>query len=154
VISRRIKIILLLFFFSVIILFIFRSGGENSGLKWDKFDSGLEKAQQQKKFVLIDVYTDWCKWCKKMDEDVYSNQEVRKYLDDNFVCIKLNGEGSATLNYRGATITETELTQRLQIDGFPTSVFLKPNGEQLSLIPGYYPPDKFLEVLKNIIKNW
>ncbi|CUT04904.1 DUF255 domain-containing protein, partial [Candidatus Kryptobacter tengchongensis] len=46
-------------------------------LKWYSFSDGLKLAKSENKKVLIDVYTDWCEWCKKMDEEVYTNSTVK-----------------------------------------------------------------------------
>ena len=66
---------------------------------WKSFDAGVEHAKVSRKKILVDIYTDWCSWCKKMDEEVYSDPKVKEYLTKYFVIIKLNAEGEGTIQY-------------------------------------------------------
>ncbi|MDE3058993.1 MAG: DUF255 domain-containing protein, partial [Bacteroidota bacterium] len=71
---------------------------EAKEVKWNSFDSGMQQASNENKKVLIDVYTDWCTWCKKMDSDVYSDASVADYLKKNFVTIRLNAESNESVH--------------------------------------------------------
>src|SRR3990172_10089448 len=64
----------------------------SSPLEWTMFDQGLARAKAGRKKVIVDVYTDWCTWCKKMDSDTYADKSVRTALTANFVGVKLNAE--------------------------------------------------------------
>ncbi len=62
-------------------------------IKWlDDFDEALAKAQSENKLVFIDFYTDWCKYCKEMDEKTYKDPRIIKLLTEDFVPVKLNRE--------------------------------------------------------------
>jgi len=50
-------------------------------LKWRPFEVGLAEAQKDRKKLMLDVYTDWCGWCKKLDRDVYGDDQVSRYLN-------------------------------------------------------------------------
>ena len=63
---------------------------EDTGLVWYSFDEGYNKAVKEDKIILIDAYTDWCGWCKVMDKKTYTQASVIEYLNENFVCVKLN----------------------------------------------------------------
>ena len=107
-------------------------------------------AMKENKKVLIDVYTDWCGWCKKMDVDVYSDSDVTKYINEVFVSVKLNAESSNIHDINGKTTTEAELAGRLGVRGYPTTVFVHPNGEVITLVPGYISSVTFLKILEYI----
>ena len=64
-------------------------------IQWMSFEAAIEmqaKASQPKK-IFIDVYTDWCGWCKKMDAETFNNPEVAAYMQAHFYMVKLDGEG-------------------------------------------------------------
>ena len=55
----------------------------------------LEEAQAlDERKVFIDVYTDWCGWCKKMDASTFTDPKIVSYLTENYHCVKLDGEDS------------------------------------------------------------
>jgi thioredoxin-related protein len=122
-------------------------------IKWDTFDAGLKKAKVSGKKVLVDVYTDWCGWCKKMDAHTYTDPKVQEYLNKNFVIIKLNAEGNEKLTFAGQSITPPEFTQGMGITGFPATLFLQSDGKPITVLPGYAEADMFLHVLSFIGEN-
>jgi thioredoxin-related protein len=151
--NKIIKIFILTIVVGTVTLYFLQTNGNHSGLKWYNLESGLSEGKKQNKMILMDVYTDWCKWCKKMDSDVYSNKEIISYLQENFICVKLDGEGNALMDYNHKEMTETDITKQLGIDSYPTTVFYKSNGDLISSIPGYYPVNEFMNILVNINKN-
>lgn len=60
-----------------------------------------EALQQQPKPIFIDLYTDWCRWCKVMDQKTFSDPEVAAYLDKNFYPVKFNAEKAPPINING-----------------------------------------------------
>lgn len=60
----------------------------------------MKMAQQPKK-VIVDMYTGWCGWCKKMDADTYTNPSVVKYINNNYYALKLDAERKDTINFQG-----------------------------------------------------
>jgi thioredoxin-related protein len=117
---------------------------------WVSWDAGLQQARQQQRPVLVDVYTQWCGWCKRMDRDVYSREDVRDYLGEKFVTVKLDAEASEGAKYEGRAYTSRTLASQFRITSYPTTLFLKPNGEHLVSVPGYIAPEKFLLLLRYI----
>jgi thioredoxin-related protein len=114
---------------------------------WRGWDQGLREANASQRPVLVDVYTDWCGWCKRMDRDVYSRSDIREYLSRRFVTVKLNAESPASAKYQGKTFTSRSLAARFRVNGYPTTIFLRPGGEHLANVPGYLDGDRFLLLL-------
>lgn len=85
---------------------------------------GLEKAKAEEKPLMLDFYTDWCGWCKKLDKDTYSSPKVQG-LAQRFICVKINGDKFPNL------------VSKYLIEGYPTIVFLGPDGTEVSRIVGY-----------------
>jgi thioredoxin-related protein len=116
-------------------------------LKWHSFTDGLKIAKAEKKKVLIDVYTDWCEWCKKMDEEVYANSTVKKYLASKFVLVKLNAESENKHIFQGREYSEMELAYIFGVEGFPTTIFIREDMQPITAVPGYFPADVFMTIL-------
>lgn len=120
-------------------------------LKWHDFNEGIELAQKQKKYILVDFYTDWCGWCKKMDKDTYTNPAVVQILKKNFILIKVNAEDAAkSAKYKQYNVTYPELSQGFGVTGFPATVFLNAQADYVTLVPGYLPADEMTTILKFI----
>ena len=125
------------------------AGGKEK-LRWVKFDQGTTEAQRSGKKILIDVYTGWCVWCKKMDANTYSDDSVAAYLGRHYVLIKLDAESASGLTYRGEKYTEQDLARLFGVNGYPTTVFLKSNGDPITSLPGYADASQFGNVIRFI----
>jgi thioredoxin-related protein len=121
------------------------------------FEDALAKAKKEDKILIIDVYTDWCGWCKKMDKEAYGNKDIRKMIEEDFVFVKLNAEGTGKIKYNGKEYTETDLALYFEATGYPTTVFIEPDGKLIEFsydstkmknIPGYFKTDDFKKILK------
>jgi len=139
--------ILLLSLFAVVSI-----AGEN--LSWLTFDKGLAEAKKSDKKILVDVYTDWCGWCKRMDRDTYLNKEVAGYLAQQFVLVKLNAESDQRLHYKGKSYSEAEIAHSFHVTGYPTTLFFEPNGDHITSLSGYVKADEFLNITKFIGENY
>lgn len=119
-------------------------------VKWTNFDKGLEASKAQNKKIVIDVYTDWCGWCKKMDASTYKNSEVEKYIADNFIAVKLNAESPEKASFMGENYTEQQLAQGFGVTGFPSTIFFDEKQQPITVVPGYLDDKQFLNILKFI----
>jgi thioredoxin-related protein len=126
------------------------AAGQGPAVQWRGWDRGLEEAKSSGRPVIVDVYTDWCGWCRRMEANVYSRPEVRDYLSRKFVAIKLDAEASDAARYEGRAFTSRSLAARFGVSGYPTTLFLRPAGEHLVSVPGYVDADRFLQVLRYI----
>ena len=122
-------------------------------LKWESFNGGIEHAKSNHKKVLVDVYTEWCGWCKKMDQNVYTDQSVKEYLSKNFVVIKMNAEGDGTVSYKGKEYSPAQLAALFGVTGYPTTLFLKDDSEPITVLPGYLEAPMFLHILSYIAED-
>ena len=109
-------------------------------IKWAKsFDEAFEAAKRENKPVMIDVYTDWCGWCKKLDKEVYTADSVVK-LSEKFICLKLNPE------------KDPEHGKLFKSEGYPTIIFTDPGRQELSRIDGFAPADEFAKEMEKALK--
>lgn len=96
------------------------------------FEQALEAARTKKQFILIDFWTDWCGWCKKLDKDTYSDASVVKSLED-VICLSIDAESE----------TGSVVAKRFKIEGYPAIFVLDSSGIAQDLIGGYLPADEF-----------
>lgn len=100
--------------------------------------------------IIIDVYTDWCGWCKVMDRETYSNDKVADYINKNFYAVKYNAESTAQVEfankkynynpaYRANDLAVYLLGGRL---GYPTTVLLSTLDAQPAPLSGYLKPSE------------
>jgi len=81
---------------------------------------------------MIDVFTDWCGWCKKMDAETFSNPEIAKYVNELNYAVKFNAEQKADITFQGKTFKYVdqgngkgyhELAAALLSTSFPSLLF-------------------------------
>ncbi|MBS1559117.1 MAG: DUF255 domain-containing protein [Bacteroidetes bacterium] len=88
----------------LLLVFIsFRGGAQNNPVKWITFEEAVEKSKSEKRKIFIDVYTEWCGWCKVMDKNTFTDPEVAKLLNEKFYAVKLDAEQTADILFRGTT---------------------------------------------------
>lgn len=128
------------------------NNGSSSGDEgeWLGFSAAVQKAGETQRIVLVDVYTDWCGWCKKMDRDVYADAEVQEVLGEYFVTAKLDAESATEHPFQGQKASERAIAKAFGITGYPTTLFLTEEGEAITILPGYIPKETFLKVLEYI----
>ena len=123
-------------------------------LDWLSYNEGITLAEEENKHILIDFYTDWCGYCKKMDDETYSKDEVKKILNENFVVVKVNAESENKVIENGKEITERELAKLYQVSGYPTTWFLESDHSRIAPLPGYVTTEQFIPVLNYIGEEW
>lgn len=124
--------------------------GSAAAVEWRDWNAGLSAAAASSRPVLVDVYTDWCGWCRRMDRDVYGRADVARYLSQKFVTIRLNAESSESVTYRGRSMTARSLASSFDVSGYPTTLFLTSDGEHLVNVPGYVEAGRFLLLLRYV----
>jgi thioredoxin-related protein len=110
-----------------------------SGMTWyNTYDAGLEAAQSQNKPMLVYAWAIWCKFCKKLHEEVYPDPRVSKILKEDFVLVAIDLD------------TNKKDTSRFSFSYPPKLLFLEPNGNEIVPINGYVPADTLLPILEQI----
>ena len=74
---------------------------QETKINWIEIDRAFEVNEKTPRKIFIDVYTDWCGWCKKMDENTFTNPVIASYLTQKFHAVKFNAEGSKDITYKG-----------------------------------------------------
>jgi uncharacterized protein YyaL (SSP411 family) len=142
-----------------IIVLLLLAGGQlkaqSDKVVWLDWNTGYEKAQKEGKIVLVDAYTTWCGWCKKMDADTYANPQVAKYINEHFVPIKFNPEVANTTYKVGDQVVDNQQLYSMlcqgKSTGFPTTYFITISKNSLNIDVGYKGPADFLKVLNEVV---
>ncbi|MFH0989801.1 MAG: thioredoxin fold domain-containing protein [bacterium] len=125
----------------------------SAAIPWKKFDEGVLLAKKENKKIIVDVYTDWCSWCKKMDKEVYGNPAISKMLSKNFISVKLNPEASEQVTFEGRSIANSQFAQNFGVTGYPTTLFLDSEMKPITILPGYVTETEFRKILTYIGEN-
>lgn len=133
-------------------------------INWLTFEEAVELNAQNPKKMFIDVYTDWCGWCKRMDATTFSNKEVADYMNEHFYAVKLDAEQRDSIVYKGTVFKydpsasrrgSHELAAAL-LDGkmsYPSYVYLSKEEQKLTISPGYKESGPFLLEIQYIAEN-
>jgi thioredoxin-related protein len=131
-------------------------------ITWYSWQQAIELNKTAPRKLLVDVYTDWCGWCKVMDKQTFPNDTIAEYLNKNFYCVKLNAEMRDSITFAGNTFIWISpekgggrngihtLAYSL-LDGqmsYPTIVYLSEKMERIVISPGYKKPEQLLPELK------
>ena len=127
---------------------------------WMTFEQAVEKSKVEKRKIFIDVYTDWCGWCKVMDKNTFSDPKIARILNENFYPVKLNGEQREDIVFSGTTFKFVEsgrngyhqLAAALMNNqlSYPTVVFLDEDFSMIQPLPGYQKPEEFHKIAQFI----
>jgi thioredoxin-related protein len=131
---------------------------KEGGIKWYSFEDAYKLNKKKPKKIFIDVYTEWCGWCKKMDAETFANPVISKYMSKNFYCVKLDAERKDTVVIDGQTFVNPNpaskrSTHKLAIDllagkmSYPSYVFLNEKGQKLTVVAGYQQAKEFEGVI-------
>jgi thioredoxin-related protein len=122
-------------------------------VKWMSFDEAVAKSKVEKRKIFIDVYTDWCGWCKVMDRETFNDPKVAQILNEKFYAVKFNAEQREDVVFNGNTfkfITSGssgyhQLAAALLNNqmSYPTVVFLNEEFGMIQPLPGYKKPPEF-----------
>ena len=116
-------------------------------VRWITFEDAVKKSKTEKRPVFIDVYTDWCGWCKKMDKEVFTHPDVAEVLTSRFTLAKVNGESKESITYKGQKTDGVGIARGFGVRGYPSIIFLDSKGDMLTMIPGFMDAEKFLPVV-------
>lgn len=101
-------------------------------------EKAREEAKNESKLIFIDTYADWCRPCKMMDKQVFTDEKVIKYFNDHFVAVKIDGEKGKGPDFM----------KKHNIRGYPTFVIMDADEKVLHQFAGFYNADKFLKEVK------
>jgi thioredoxin-related protein len=128
--------VFLLFILLIFCMFIPAQGFTAEKIDFKTYDEGIKLVKNLKKKAFIYFHADWCKYCKKMEKEAFSNSEVIEYLNDNYISILVD------------TDHEEKIAAKYDAKRLPMLYFLKEDGSVLTFRPGYVEAKELLYMLK------
>ncbi|MDA9774232.1 DUF255 domain-containing protein [Saprospiraceae bacterium] len=137
----------------VCLLFLSIGNAHSQEIEWLTWEEVSEKMHEEPRKVVVDVYTEWCGWCKKMDASTFKNPEVVNYINENFYAIKFDAEYKKSIYLNGKEYKFIksgrkgyhELAAKILRGklSYPSLVFLDQNMKVIQPIPGYRDANTF-----------
>lgn len=130
-------------------------------IEWISFEEAEKRMQKEPRKVWIDVYTDWCGWCKVLDKKTFSHPEVIKYMNTKYYAIKFDAERTDSFSFAGKKwgfmpeYKANGLAVQLMNGqmSYPTSIVMTENFQNPSAIPGYLAVPQIEPILKYIAED-
>lgn len=129
-----------------------------SRVEWLTFEEAVERSKTEKRKIFIDVYTDWCGWCKKMDANTFNEERVAEYLNEKFYAVKFNAEQTEDIVFKDHTFKYVDQGRRGYHElaasllqgklSYPTVVFLDEDFNMIQPLPGYRDAKAFHPILE------
>ena len=130
---------------------------QKAQINWLNFAEAQAKIKENPKKIFVDLYTDWCGWCKVMDKKTFSDPKVIDYINKHYYAVKFDGEYKGTVNYGGqdfkfvrsgrtgyhelaAVFTEGRL-------GYPTIVLIDQELKPITYLSGFQSAEDLMDVL-------
>jgi thioredoxin-related protein len=127
-----------------------RHAAATAQVRWISIEEALalNTKKKDKKPIFIDLYTDWCGWCKRMDATTFQDPVLVAYLNEHYHCVKFNAEANGPFEYLGkeyALPSHARATHPFALlvgavggsIGYPTVVVLDADGQKQITLPGY-----------------
>jgi thioredoxin-related protein len=129
---------------------------EKEKIEWLTIEQVNAKMKAEPKPVIIDLYTDWCYWCKVMDKKTYKNAKVIKYINEHFYAVKLNAEtrdqvkwNNKIYNYNLSNkVNDFALYVTQGQLAFPNTVIFPVSEKIPAAVPGFMEPREIEVILK------
>lgn len=138
---------------AVVFLISFAAKAQDQ-INWMKFEEAIAANSKNPKMVLVDVYTDWCGWCKKMDRETFMDPKVIAHINQNFYAVKMNAEDTKrSFEFMGKTYTEAQMAAAMQVRSYPNFVVIEPKLQNIAQLPGYRQPEEFLSGLNDLVQK-
>lgn len=132
--------------------------GDEDKITWLTWEEAMEMNKENPKKIFVDVYTEWCGWCKRMDATTFTDPDVVDYMNDHFYAVKLDAEMKENIIFKDQkfkyvkqgnkgihTLAYSLLEGKLS---YPSFVTLNEDLDRIAVSPGYKKPDQLIKELR------
>ena len=131
---------------------------QETKINWLTLEEAQELHKKNPRKIFVDIYTDWCGWCKRMDAETFTNPVIIDYINTHFYAVKLNAEQKEPITFKGVKYENERADQRRGAHNFaiailqgrmsyPSVAFFDENLSLIYALPGYRDAAKMEPVL-------
>lgn len=129
-------------------------------VNWISFEQLQQMYDSAPRPIIVDLYTDWCGWCKVMDKNTYGNSKVAKFINEHYYAVKYNAESKENVVFNGKTYSynpeyKTNDVAIYLSSGqleYPNTIFLSGLNSTPAPLAGYMKPKEFEAPVKYFSK--
>lgn len=114
---------------------------------WNSLQESQRKAEQNGKWVLVDVYTEWCGYCRQMYQETYTDEKVLDNLNEYFHVTRINAESDENIRFNGQEMSMEQFAAEFGVTSYPTTIIIDSDGEPFAVQPGFIEADEFADIL-------
>lgn len=114
---------------------------DSSGIAWShSYADAVRTATSSARSAIVEFYTDWCPWCRRLDDSTFTDPAVVA-MSDRYVFARVNAE------------LDTAAARIFGVSSFPTVILFDGAGNEVGRIVGYVPPEKFVKTMSNFVNG-
>lgn len=125
-------------FFALMTVTALMAQGMNFEPKGTTLEQASVKAKTEGKLIFLDCFTQWCGPCKKMDREVFPQEQVGAFMNPKYVCLQIDMESAY-----GAP-----LAKKLQVQAYPTFIIFNADAKEIGRFVGGSVAEEFLKNVK------
>jgi thioredoxin-related protein len=130
----------------------------NPGIIWIEnltWEQIKEKAKVENKFIFVDAYATWCAPCKLMDKEVFPDRAVGEFLNERFICVKVQMDETEkdNENIKSWYADSRYIKNTYKPDSYPCFLFFAPDASLAHKGAGLQRPEKFIALAKEALTN-
>lgn len=134
----------------------FLAFAQEAGIQWTEglsWDAVKQKAKEENKFIFLDVFATWCGPCKLMEKEVYSNDTLGQFFNKYFISVKVQSDQTQkdSENIKNWYKDAETIIRQFRIEGYPSLVFLNPNGSRVEMQTGYKTSVDLIHIAKTAL---
>lgn len=132
------------------------SENEETGIQWLSVEEALIKHKEEPRMWVVDVWTTWCGWCKRMDKTTFSDPILGKLVNEKYYAVSFDAEQKADVTIEGRTYKFVDSGRRGYHElakellggsmSYPTVVFLNDQRQIMNRIKGFQTKEQFYPI--------
>jgi thioredoxin-related protein len=107
------------------------------GVQWRSWDAAVAEAKQTGRIIMVDAVRDACRYCERMESDVFDNAEVSARIEGRFIPVRVN-------------ISRNAMPLDLKVPMTPSFYFLTADQKLITAIPGAWSREDFISILEEV----